>query len=363
MKKIIKNILKIVLPAKFLYASAGKNKTLCGMKPFNSRYNAYIGLMKEACHSINIMPIPLKHAKYADFIWYHWIENRYKKPVVLSKIKKYAAGGKKIIWNLHNKIPHAAKDVSKAKEFMKTMADLSYKIIIHSSETIEIIKEISGGNPVVLSKVVYVPHPNYIGAYGSERSENSLQNNKLSLCFFGAVKKYKNIELLISAINELGFDDVELAITGRCRSGKYAKYLKGLIAGNNKIKTDFRFVKDAEIPQITSNCHLFVLPYNLDSSLNSGATILAFSYGRSVISAETGTLADIKDKNSFFAYSYQNQIEHKENLKRQIAEIREKYEGRYNDLLSLGEKCRENVSENNSSSRVAKQLTECFFEE
>jgi len=362
MKKLFKTFFKFVLPAKLFYAIAHKNKTLCAIKPFNSRYNAYIGLMKQAFRSIDIEPIPLKHAKSADFICYNWIENRYENPAVLQKIRNHAADGKKIIWNLHNKIPHKTKNVSKAKEFMKTMAEISHKIVIHSSRTIDVIKEICGDNQVISNKVVYIPHPNYIGTYGNEKIENSLQNSTLSLCFFGAVKEYKNIELLISVINELSFDDVELKIIGRCRSKKYARNLRSLIAGNSKIKTDFRFVKDKEIPGITADSHLFVLPYNLDSSLNSGATILAFSYGRTVLSSETGTLADIKDKGLFFTYSYRGQSEHKEKLKDQITAIRSKYRGNYNELLKLGDKCKKYVGENNSLAQAVKQLRTVFYD-
>jgi len=362
MKPIFKTFLKFVLPAKLFYAFTHKNETLCAIKPFNSRYNAYIGLMKQAFRSIDIEPVPLKHAKFADFICYNWIEKRYENPAILQKIKKYAADGKKIIWNLHNKIPHKTKDVSKAKEFMKTMAEISHKIVIHSSETTKVIKEICGDNQAILNKIVYVPHPNYTGIYGNEKNVNSLRNSTLSLCFFGAVKEYKNIELLISAINELNFEDVELKIIGRCRSKRYARNLKNLIAGNGRIKTDFRFVKDMEIPKITANCHLFVLPYNLDSSLNSGATILAFSYGRTALSSETGTLADIKDKELFFTYSYSGQSEHKEKLKEQITVIHDKYRGNYNELLKLGEKCKKYVSENNSLAQTAKQLTKVFYD-
>jgi hypothetical protein len=98
----------------------------------------------------------------------------------------------------------------------------------------------------------------------------------------------------------------------------------------------------------------------LDSSLNSGATILAFSYGRSVLSSLTGTLADIENKSLFFSYSYNGQEDHKEKLKQQITAIREKYKGNYNELLTLGEKCREYVSENNSLEQVSKQLALVF---
>jgi FkbM family methyltransferase len=333
-------------------------KQICCIYPFDCD-NKYIDLMKTMLQLINIEPVPQKYMDIADYVWYHWIENSYEDPNILQQIKSLATTGKKIIWNFHNKIPHETKDVQKATDFMRTMANIAYKIIIHSNATVKVIEELCSSEPNVLSKIVFVPHPYYTGAYGFEKSQNNLQNEKLKLCFLGRIKKYKNIEILISAIKELNFDDVELNIYGS-GDGQYLQSLNGLIGEYGNIKTDFKFVDDKEIPEILANCHLFVLPYNLDSLLNSGATLLALSYGRSVLSPLTGTLEDIEDKAMFFAYSYKEQREHKEELKRQIIAIREKYRGNYNELLNLGKKCTQYVSENNSFMRVTESLAQVF---
>ena len=329
-----------------------KDKLTCCVIP-SGKENKYVDLMRAALRMINIEPLSGKKRGEADFIWHHWIEKLH----FLIVIKLLAATKKKIIWNVHNKLPHDTKNVQKAKKFMKSLAEVAYKIVIHCTESTEIIREVCDNNPAILDKVVLVPHPNYIGVYGAEKTENSLHNDKLSLCFFGKIKEYKNIELLIDTVKELNFDDVELKIIGRCWN---TQYFHNLIGNNPHIKTDFRFIDDTEIPEISANCHLFVFPYNTASSLNSGATILAFSYGRSVLSSLTGTLADIENKSLFFSYSYNNQEEHKEALKQQIISIREKYKGNYNELLMLGEKCREYVSKNNSPEKVSKQLALVF---
>ena len=329
-----------------------ENKITCCVTP-SGKENKYMDLMRNALRMINIEPLPEKKRSEADYLWHHWVEKLH----FLTAIKLLATAKKKIIWNVHNKAPHESGNTKKAQEFMRKMAEVSYKIVIHCKETVDVIKELCGENQAVLSKIVHVPHPNYIGVYGGEKTENSLNNSKLSLCFFGKVKEYKNIELLIEVVNELNFDDVELKIAGRCWN---TQYFHKLIGGNPNIQTDFRFIADDEIPEISANCHLFIFPYDLVSSLNSGATILAFSYGRSVLSSLTGTLSDMDDKSLFFSYTYENQAEHKEALKQQIIAIREKYKGNYNELLKLGEKCRENVRENNSLEVVANRLKLVF---
>ena len=337
-----------------------KNSPNCAISCYSDKKNQYTQLMKNALTAINIEPRPLRFRTRADFVWLHWFEKKAKKKNALRFLERCKNKGVRIIWNVHNKIPHGATDLDRVQSFMKLLAEVSYKIVIHSKTTIPILEKLCGNDASVLEKIVYVPHPHYIGVYGHQEQDRSIDNDKLKLCFFGAVKKYKNVELLISAVTKLGFEDIELSIYGRCRPRKYVQSLRSLAGDNHNIKMRLKFIHDRHIPKILASCHLLVLPYNLDSSLNSGATILAFSYGRTVLSPTTGTLSDIEDKSLFFAYTYHHQEQHKEELKKQIVAIREKYKGNYNELLKLGEKCREYVTENNSPEQVAKQLEQVF---
>ena len=340
--------------------SANRNETSCAISRYRGGKNQYTQLMKNALAAIGINPRPVWFGTQANFVWLHWFENKAGKNNARRFLEKCKKKGSKIIWNVHNKIPHGTKNQDSAKAFMKHLAEVSDKIVIHSIPTTEIVAELCENNESVLKKIVYVPHPNYIDVYGEQKKDRDLDNNKLKLCFFGAVKKYKNIELLIAAVTELGFEDIELNIYGRCRPRKYAGSLRDLAEKNSNIKMHFKFIRDRDIPEILAACHLLVLPYNLASSLNSGATILAFSYSRTALSSNTGTLEDIEDKSLFFAYSYNTQDEHKEELKKQITAVRDKYRGNYNELLKLGERCKRYVAENNSSEQVSKQLKTVF---
>ena len=330
----------------------------CAISRYYAKKNQYSQIMKRILLSMQITPLPLRFFTSADYVWLHWYENNGK--FALWFLNRCQRKGKKIIWNVHNKLPHSGKNKEFAGFLMKHLAQTSHKIVIHSMMTTDIIKEISNNDVEILNKIVYVPHPHYIDIYGQKLSNNDLNDNILRLCFIGAVKKYKNVDLLISAVNELGFDDLELNIYGRCRPKKYAEYLQRLTNGNKNIKLHLKFVRDDELPKIIADSHLIVLPYNLDSTLNSGSTILAFSYGRTVLSPNTGTLSDIDDKSLFFSYTYENETQHKAEIKRYLTDIKERYKGNYNDLLILGEKCKEYVILHNSYQSVATQLEQVF---
>jgi len=337
-----------------------KNERLCAVFPFGTGLNKYLEQMNRAMANIGIKADNHHIIEKTEYIWYNWIEIEYDDPKVINSVKSIAKAGKKIIWACHDRLPHETNEIEKSKEFMKMMANLSRKIVVHSNQTVDVIRELSGNNTQNLNKIVYVTHPNYIDVYGNELRDHELNNDKLVLCYFGLIKKYKNIELLISAIKELDYKDIELKVFGQCVIDGYTDELKHLIGENRNILAEFRFIDDIEIPKIIANSHLFILPYNLNSSLNSGATIMSFSYGRSVISPLTGTLDDIEDKTMFYSYTYKTETEHYEKLKTQIMSIHDEYKGRYNDLLIKGKQCQDYVRKNNSIEVVSKQIAKVF---
>jgi len=332
----------------------------CAIYPFEVETNQYAELMKNILRMINIKPID--NLDISDFVWLHWFEGIASQNDLQRKedfLRKCKENERKIIWNVHNKQPHETFDVGQVKDFMKLLAQSAHKIVIHSKMTTQVIKELCENDEKILQKIILVPHPHYADSYGNLPTQNSLSDNKLKILFFGQIRPYKNIELLIKIFNDLDFDDVELNICGNCNNENYKQSLLSLIK-TNKIKSDFRFIADYEVAKLLAQNHILLLPYSLESSLNSGATILAFSYSRSVISPLTGTLDDIEDKSLFFTYDYKTPEEHELKLKEILMQIHKKYQGKYNEFLTLGEKCRENVLENNSCTKVANALARVF---
>jgi len=333
----------------------------CAMDPFENSLNQYTELMKNVLQMINIKPTAKLAA--SDFIWLHWFENITSSGDNLQQkkdfLKKCEKNGQKIIWNVHNKQPHETEYAEQVTELMKFLAQSAYKIVIHSKITVQVIKRLCENDEKILQKIFFVPIPHYAGICGNLSWQNSLSNDKLKILFFGLIRPYKNIELMIKVFNELDFGDVELNIYGKYFDKEYKRKLMKLIK-TNKIKTNFKFIADNEVAGLLAQNHILLLPYSRESSLNSSAAILAFSYSRSVISTLIGTLEDIKDKSLFFSYDYKTQEEHERELKKILTQIHEKYRGKYNELLLLGEKCRKNILENNSYLKTTQTLAEVF---
>jgi glycosyltransferase involved in cell wall biosynthesis len=329
--------------------------------PYEIKSNKYIDLIKVAYEKLDLCVVPFVgwRSKEYNYIALNWYESVQDLRIFIRRIIiliKLIIEKKDIIWTIHNKEPHDIKNHFFSRILIMLLFHISYKIIVHSKSTIGIIKQFNYKKEI-LKKIVFVPHPNYIDLYGKIDNNNIPDNDKLHLLFIGQIRPYKNIELLIEAVKELKLPNLKLKICGHADIS-YQDYLNGLIGSNNAITVDFNFIEDENISNLIAASHLLVLPYNLESSLNSGTIILSFSYKRTVLSPLIGTLRDIDDKTFFFSYEYQTIDEHKVQLKKHLLCIYQNYEDNYNELLKLGEKCYVYTRDNNSIESTFSMLRE-----
>jgi len=328
------------------------NKKIAVFSPYDVKYTE---LLHDAINVAGF--VPSKGVSDAKYIWLHWYENRvgnYSDFVdKVSTLKVWKQQGRKIIFHIHNRKPHEATSPNVSHALMTTLADSADHVTIMSSQTKDVLKDTwyYGDDFTHASQV---PHPNYIGAYGELCDPKTLTNNTFKILFFGLVRPYKGVEHLIEATR--GLKNIEVSIVGNPSNTEYAEKIKSLCANRPEIKLRLEYIPDDEIPSIFSEHHIVALPYNIESSLNSGAALLALSYARTVVGTNNGTLDDIHQKDLYFGYDYKDEADHVRQLRKSIQTIQKKYDGKYNDLLKIGEKVYEFVKKNNSIENIAKSI-------
>lgn len=283
-------------------------------------------LVESGCqvHALENFFSGLGHFRSIRVLHLNWFENvddtsSYKavigflrKMLVLTVIR---LSRKKLIWTMHNRISHEKKSGRFSRIITDTLIQWTDMIIIHSYQSRDLL---TANHPGIGHKIKYLPHPDFIGSYGSLVVSQEKETEVLRLLFFGAVKPYKNIELLIDAMKEFS-GEVKLTIAGKTKTAAYQKKILALASSFENINLVLEFIPDSQIPVLLSNCDLVILPYDLESSLNSGTVMLAFSYQKTVICPEIGTLADMKVmKENFLTYRYESMAEHQLQLKETI---------------------------------------------
>lgn len=331
-------------------------KTKLFIYPANNNENQYINIQEKAIKECGInVTYSLKDFFSTDFFLLNWFETlggNIKLDYIKKCIKIFfmVLFRKKIFWVVHNKQPHTKysddKSISLSIKLMKKLLKVSTRIIILCEETKNVLSKLCGNNNIYEKKLYKIPHPNYIGIYPNHCITKT--QNKLNFLYIGQVNKYKNVDLLINIFNELKDENISLTIAGNCKDKNYIKQLYDLISNKN-IFCDFRFIPDNEIISYINKSEILVLPYSLDSSLNSGTIFLAFSYKKTVISPLIGTLKEYEKNNSFFySYEYKTEEEHKTNLLETIKQVISDYTIDKNILEKKGIEGYNFIAKNNS---------------
>lgn len=124
------------------------------------------------------------------------------------------------------------------------------------------------------------------------------ENDPVKLLFFGAIKYYKGLDILLKAYRllEEKFDSIQLEIWG---SGDISEY-QDLIDNIDKIRIENRWISEEEIKEIFRESHICVLPYR-DAS-QSGIAGIASSAGMPIVACPAeGLKEQLKGSSALFA--------------------------------------------------------------
>ncbi len=125
------------------------------------------------------------------------------------------------------------------------------------------------------------------------RERLKIDLSKKVILFFGAIKLYKGLDVLLRAINHYDKNDLVLIIAGAFDSKELEAEIISAIKNVNKnvqIITKFGYVKPSEIPIIFSASDIVVLPYKRIT--HSGVVHLAYSFAKPVLATKVGDFED-----------------------------------------------------------------------
>lgn len=145
-----------------------------------------------------------------------------------------------------------------------------------------------------------IPHPLYthFGAK-ADRSEAlnalGLDPEKKTLLFFGLIREYKGLDILLEAFSKLD-SSYQLIIAGE-PYGSFEKYQAMIDAldEDHKVSCHLHYIKDSEVVRYFSGADLCVLPYR--SATQSGVSAVSFHFELPMLVTNVGGLKEtIADK-------------------------------------------------------------------
>ncbi len=140
------------------------------------------------------------------------------------------------------------------------------------------------------------PHPIYNHFSVKISKEEARKNlnipiNKKVLLFFGFIRDYKGLDLLLKSMKMLS-DEYHLVIAGEVY-GSFGKYddLISRLHIQNKVSKFVHYIDDRDVPKYFSAADVCVLPYK--SATQSGIVGICYQYNLPVIATNTGSLKEM----------------------------------------------------------------------
>lgn len=137
------------------------------------------------------------------------------------------------------------------------------------------------------------PHPLY-AHFGEKLPRKEaiealgLDPEKKTLLFFGLIREYKGLDILLEAFRELG-EDYQLVVAGE-PYGSFEKYqaIIDSLPGKERVKVFPDYIRDSEVKRYFSAADLVVLPYR--SATQSGISSVACHFGVPMVVTDVGGL-------------------------------------------------------------------------
>jgi len=201
--------------------------------------------------------------------------------------------GRRLVWTLHNLVPHEGRLHRLEMLMQRMLCWLASAVIVHGREGRRVAHRRLGCPGERLHEI---PHGHYREAYpppvgpAEARRRLNLPRAGRVFLFFGMIRPYKGLELLLRAWRRSVPEHATLLIAGACEDAEYTEKLRRLAAGLPSVRLSLERVPDESVPDFFSAADVVVLPF--ERIQTSGSLILAMSYGKPVVASRLGELPD-----------------------------------------------------------------------
>jgi len=277
----------------------------------NKTGNPYTRLLyaaMEAETDAQVADVTLRRAVSGGYdIWHvHWPDDFLSYPS-LPKAMMYVAAelalfawarvrGAQLVWTVHDLGPHESPHPGLERLFWRlflpmvdgflTLSEVAAQKTLRRFPTLRSVPR------------AVVPHGHYRPAYPDPvsrpeaRRALAVPRQARLLAHVGRIRPYKNVGRLLQAFREWDDDVGRLLVAGNPVSATLRDEIRGGAAGDDRIRTDLRFIEPEELTTVLGAADLIVLPYA--HILQSGTALLALSFDRPVLVPSRGAMDELQ---------------------------------------------------------------------
>lgn len=245
--------------------------------------------------------------QHYDVVHIHWPDLHLQARSSLRSVARHArlallfavlrARKSRIVWTIHNLKPHERHHRLGEILFPIWFPRMCTHVIALTMSGLESARSMYP--PLRKKSATVIPHGHYRGAYRSAPTRAECRDrlglrHRFTFLFFGNIRPYKNVPLLLRAFRALPNADVQLVIAGQPGAMMELEELRQLAAQDDRVHLALEFVPEEKVPLYVGAADVVVLPF--DSILNSGSVFLALSFNRAVLAPRMGSLPEIQGR-------------------------------------------------------------------
>ena len=221
------------------------------------------------------------------------LEARERLDAFTRALESFVAAGGRLIWTIHNVLPHDARYVALEVELATTILRHADRVHLLSEQT---LAQAAGHYAIDPAKVVVIELSSYFGVYPNTisrdgaRARLGIEPGDKTLLVAGYVRPYKGIDRMLDVFDELLEDDpsLRLLVAGKPLDADGVAELEARCSAHPRVVSRFERIPDDELQVWYGAADVAVLPYT--NILNSAAFRLATSLGVPVVGPRMGAL-------------------------------------------------------------------------
>lgn len=335
-------------------AEEGIRNTMLSYFPV-ARMNPYQSLLYQKSWDHHFACVPCNNLKdvmkaysgCAEYVHLHWVSQALRGARNRAEAEKKAlefctllddikTQNKKIIWSVHNALPHGQVFESQEVMIRNHLCDISDKIHILTKDTPDFVSQYY---TLPEEKLIYVPHPAYQDCYADfisyeeARFELGIAPDEFVFLFFGSIQNYKGLDVLLAAFPEVRsqYPQARLVIAGKPVDKQLANEIQQHIDGI-EIKAYLKTISEREVQYLYKGTNVSVYPYK--ATLNSGAAMLSLQFGQHFIGPDAPGFREISPNSDLLYNSERDQEGLTEKMLLAVANNYQPAKTNYQELLA-----------------------------
>lgn len=246
--------------------------------------------LRNNTHSVDLLHFHWTHYHYtAD----SWVKTVWELSKFIGKIVLARQLGYRIVWTMHNYLPHERTYpfLYYIERFL--LARLAHRVIVHC----EYGRSLLRWKLLRRRDVSVIPLGDFSPSRGDQLSRESarvqldLANELTVFLHFGLIRPYKQVPRLIREFQTLADQNLRLVIVGVSPYEILTSEIQELAQQDSRVLLRLEYLSDEQLGVYLRAADLAVFPYR--DILGSGSVMLALSAGLPVVAPRAGCLAEL----------------------------------------------------------------------